>query len=29
LNDIPHLPLSAFGHPIDVLLPFLRTQPLV
>jgi hypothetical protein len=26
LDDVPHLPLSAFGHPIDGILPFLRTQ---
>jgi hypothetical protein len=29
LDDVPRLPLLAFGHPIDVLLPFLCTQPLV
>jgi hypothetical protein len=29
LDDVSHLSLSTFGHPIDDLLPFLRTQSLV
>jgi hypothetical protein len=29
LDDVPRLPLSIFGHLIDVLLPFLHTKSLV
>jgi hypothetical protein len=29
MDDVPRLPLSTFGHPVDVILSFLCTQPLI